>query len=341
MASASTRPASPTTERAWWLWWRWRGPCATLISKRPKRSCFVADVGEEGRGKLAWHAQAGGNLSRRLRYVIALDGASTDYVITTALASRRVEVTITGPGGHSWSDFGAPNPIHAAARAIAQFVNTPVPENPRSSFNVGEIQGGTSVNSIPASASLKVDLRSESEANSQSWRRRFASPCSRAFPTRWQRRAAAAWAAILWTSSSKCWVFVPAERCPLIRLCAPPCRRPTNTSATRVAPELSSTDANIPLSLGIPAIAIGAGGLSAGAHSPGEWYNPLGREMGLKRALLTVLGVAGIDPRIARDPPMPLYAQSGATVRATRTSSRSSVLTLLHSPFLIRSYPSC
>ena len=125
---------------------------------------FVADVGEEGEGNLRGMRKLAETYRGRLRYVIALDGASTDYVITTALASRRVEVTISGPGGHSWSDFGAPNPIHAAARAIAQFVNTPVPENPRSSFNVGEIQGGTSVNSIPASASLKVDLRSESEA---------------------------------------------------------------------------------------------------------------------------------------------------------------------------------
>ncbi len=124
---------------------------------------FAADVGEEGEGNLRGMRKLAETYHGRLRYVIALDGASTDYVITTALASRRVEVTITGPGGHSRSDFGSPNPIHAAARVIAQFVNTPVPEHPRSSFNVGEIEGGTSVNSIPASASFKVDLRSESE----------------------------------------------------------------------------------------------------------------------------------------------------------------------------------
>src|SRR5665213_149270 len=124
---------------------------------------FVADVGEEGEGNLRGMRKLVETYRKQIRYVIALDGSSTDYVTTAALASRRVEITITGPGGHSWSDFGAPNPIHALARGVARFIKMPVPDNPRTTFNVGEIQGGTSVNSIPAKASLKVDLRSESE----------------------------------------------------------------------------------------------------------------------------------------------------------------------------------
>ncbi len=198
---------------------------------------FVADVGEEGEGNLRGMRKLAETYRGRLRYVIALDGASTDYVITTALASRRVEVTISGPGGHSWSDFGAPNPIHAAARAIAQFVNTPLPENPRSSFNVGEIQGGTSVNSIPASASLKVDLRSESETGTrQAGDPRFARPFNRACPTRWPLREAEAWAASPWTSSSRSWAFALAERCPPTRHYVRPSRRRMITSATSRAP---------------------------------------------------------------------------------------------------------
>ena len=125
---------------------------------------FVADVGEEGEGNLRGMRKLVETYRKQLRCVIALDGSSTDYVTTAALASRRVEITVTGPGGHSWSDFGAPNPIHALARGVARFVRMPVSENPRTTFNVGEIQGGTSVNSIPAKASLKIDLRSESEA---------------------------------------------------------------------------------------------------------------------------------------------------------------------------------
>src|SRR5580692_540684 len=124
---------------------------------------FVADVGEEGEGNLRGMRALAEAYKKRLKYVMALDGSAVEYVTTSALASRRVEITITGPGGHSWSDFGAPNPIHAMGRGIARFVTVHVSESPRTSFNVGEIQGGTSVNSIPSSAHMKVDLRSESE----------------------------------------------------------------------------------------------------------------------------------------------------------------------------------
>ena len=131
--------------------------------KTTKTILFVADVGEEGEGNLRGMRSLVETYKKRLKYVLALDGAATEYVTTAALASRRVEITITGPGGHSWTDFGAPNPIHALGRGIGRFVTARVPESPRTSFNVGEIEGGTSVNSIPSSAHMKVDLRSESE----------------------------------------------------------------------------------------------------------------------------------------------------------------------------------
>src|ERR1700741_5570636 len=92
-----------------------------------------------------------------------MDGSGTDHVPTKGLASRRLEAIITGPGGHSWSDFGMPNPINALVRASVRFINTKVPVTPRTTFNLGQIEGGTSVNSIPHEAKLKVDLRSESE----------------------------------------------------------------------------------------------------------------------------------------------------------------------------------
>ncbi len=100
----------------------------------------------------------------KLTAVIAVDGASTEHITTQGIASHRFEVVVTGPGGHSWSDFGAPNPITAIARGIVKFSNVPVPDDPRSSYNFGTIEGGTSVNSIPSRAAVKVDLRSEQEA---------------------------------------------------------------------------------------------------------------------------------------------------------------------------------
>ena len=98
-----------------------------------------------------------------LKAVLVLDGSGTDHVTTKALASRRLEVAITGPGGHSWSDFGMVNPINALVRAAVRFINTKVSAAPRTTFNLGQIEGGTSVNSIPHESRLKVDIRSESE----------------------------------------------------------------------------------------------------------------------------------------------------------------------------------
>src|SRR5580698_4682291 len=124
---------------------------------RTKSTIVLAgDVGEEGEGNLRG--------IRALVAVIAVDGASTEHITTQGIASHRYEIVITGPGGHSWSDFGAPNPITALARGIVRFSNVPVPDSPRSSYNFGTIEGGSSVNSIPARAAVKVDLRSEQES---------------------------------------------------------------------------------------------------------------------------------------------------------------------------------
>src|SRR3984957_6448135 len=129
-----------------------------------KTIVFAGDVGEEGEGNLRGIRALIETYRPRLAAVIAVDGASTEHITTQGIASHRFEVTITGPGGHSWSDFGAPNPITALARGIVKFSSVAVPEDPRSSYNFGVVEGGTSVNSIPARAVVKVDLRSEEEA---------------------------------------------------------------------------------------------------------------------------------------------------------------------------------
>src|SRR3984885_2378997 len=128
-----------------------------------KTIVLAGDVGEEGEGNLRGMRALMEAYGSRLAAAIAVDGPSTDHITAQGIASRRFEATVTGPGGHSWSDFGAPNPITAVARGIVQFSGISIPSDPRSSYNFGAVEGGTSVNSIPARAAVKVDLRSEDE----------------------------------------------------------------------------------------------------------------------------------------------------------------------------------
>jgi len=263
-----------------------------------KTLLFVADVGEEGEGNLRGMRALVETYKKRLKYVLALDGSATEYVTTAALASRRVEITITGPGGHSWSDFGAPNPIHAMGRGIARFVASKVPETPRTSFNIGEIEGGSSVNSIPSSAHMKVDLRSESETELATLEGQLRDAVKIGIDEEMSaaRERGMAGSASLLNLKINVLGVRPAgelsENSPLLAALA----AADNQLGNRSRKERSSTDANIPLSLGIPAISIGAGGRSGGAHTLDEWYDPTGREVGLQRVALTVLTLAGLEP---------------------------------------------
>jgi len=259
---------------------------------------FVADVGEEGEGNLRGMRALVDAYKKRLKYVIALDGSATEYVTTAALASRRVEIAVTGPGGHSWSDFGVPNPIHALGRGIARFVAAHVPESPRTSFNIGEIEGGTSVNSIPSRALMKVDLRSESEAELGKLETFLRDSVQSGIDEEMaaaRDRGMAGGSSMLDLKVSVLGVR-PAgelpESSPLLAALLAADTRLGNRSRR----ERSSTDANIPLSAGIQAISLGAGGRSGGAHTVEEWYDPTNRDLGLQRVALTLLAVAGLEP---------------------------------------------
>src|SRR5690348_1015883 len=143
------------------------GIAALLRSVRIRHAMpflFIGNVGEEGEGDLRGmrHIFATPRWKDSIAYSLILDGAGSDTIVAEALGSRRFEIIVRGPGGHSWSDFGAPNPIVILARAIESFCQTPVSAAPKSTFNIGVIRGGTSVNSIPESASMRVDLRSTS-----------------------------------------------------------------------------------------------------------------------------------------------------------------------------------
>ena len=259
---------------------------------------FVADVGEEGEGNLRGMRALAEAYKKRLKYVMALDGSAVEYVTTSALASRRVEITISGPGGHSWSDFGAPNPIHAMGRGIARFVTVHVSESPRTSFNVGEIEGGTSVNSIPSSAQMKVDLRSESETELAAIEGHLRDAVKAGIDEEMSaaRERGMAGSANMLNLKINVLGVRPAGELPENSPLLSALLAADNQLGNRSRRERSSTDANIPLSMGIQAISLGAGGRSGGAHTLDEWYDPAGRELGLQRVALTVLTLAGLEP---------------------------------------------
>ncbi|MGH9703048.1 MAG: M20/M25/M40 family metallo-hydrolase [Candidatus Acidiferrales bacterium] len=254
---------------------------------------FAGDVGEEGEGNLRGIRQLMESYSGGLRAVIAIDGASVEHITMQALASRRVEVTVTGPGGHSWSDFGLPNPITAIARAIVKFSAVRVPKDPRTTLNVGLIEGGTSVNAIPFSASMKVDMRSENEKELDHLEQVLHDSVQKGIED--EIAAVHADPDSLDAKFKSLGVRPGGEiaaDAPLLDAI----RNVERFLGNRSRPERSSTDANIPLSLGIPAIAVGGGGRGGGSHSLSEWYDPTDRDIGVKRILLTVLAVAGLQP---------------------------------------------
>ena len=259
---------------------------------------FIGNVGEEGEGDLRGmrHIFSTPRWKESIHYSLVLDGAGADTIVAEALGSRRFEVIVRGPGGHSWSDFGAPNPILVLARAIHTFSQTPVPASPKTTFNVGVIRGGTSVNSIPESASMRVDIRSTSMAEMERLERALRQALDRAVEEESQATGARA-ASPRRSYGLSCELVVignrPAgELYPNARILQV-IRAVDSHLGNAAQVQRASTDANIPLSLGREAIAIGGGGTGGGAHTLQEWFDCSGRELGLKRILLTLLGLAG------------------------------------------------
>jgi acetylornithine deacetylase/succinyl-diaminopimelate desuccinylase-like protein len=258
---------------------------------------FIGNVGEEGEGDLRGmrHVFATLPWKNAIAYSIVVDGAGSDTVVAEALGSRRFEVIVRGPGGHSWSDFGAPNPIIVLSRTIDVFSLTPVPGSPKTTFNVGVIRGGTSVNSIPESASMRVDLRSTSMAEIDRLERALRSALERAVatenqlaPSRTARKPQGIQSEVVEIGNRPAGELAQDAR--ILKVI-----RAVDAHLGNVAQvQRASTDANIPLSLGREAIAIGGGGSGGGAHTLQEWFDCNGRDLGLKRILLTMLVLAGI-----------------------------------------------
>ncbi|MBM3786366.1 MAG: M20/M25/M40 family metallo-hydrolase [Acidobacteria bacterium] len=244
---------------------------------------FIANVGEEGDGNLCGmrYLCTESPLARKIKSYIVLDGPTLESVTNRALASRRFEIAIQGAGGHSWVDFGQANPIHAIARLITIFAENLPASPPRYSFNFGLIEGGVSINAIPSSARTRLDIRAEDEALLERLSVILDAALTRACEWENENATLGKVSGKIRPTGSRPGGQID-ESSPLIATI----RRVDEYLGIRARFDTASTDANIPLNLGTPAVAIGAGGSGGGAHTAAEWYKPEGRDLGLKRLVL-------------------------------------------------------
>jgi acetylornithine deacetylase/succinyl-diaminopimelate desuccinylase-like protein len=271
-------------------------PAATIL--------FAANVGEEGEGDLRGmrHLFGESPYAQRIRSAIALEGAGSATVVDRALGSRRLRVEITGPGGHSWADAGRPNPISALASALTALTQLSLPSNPRTTLNCGTISGGTSVNSIPSFATADLDLRSTSTEELdrlESLVLSTLSKCVKAEARRGRSRDASHIREALRVTARRIGDRRPGALLPDSPL-ALSLRAVDRHLHLRTESRIGSTDANLPLSLNIPALAIGAGGTGGGIHTLHEWYSPEHRELALRRILLLLLDTCNTHAQSAQ-----------------------------------------
>jgi len=266
---------------------------------------LVANVGEEGEGNLngmrylcRYGLEAAG-----VRAFLVLDGPSTAHITSQALASRRFEVVFNGPGGHSWNDYGTPNPVHALADLISDFVQSAEPRvgvtrRNRCSYNFGIVEGGTGINAIPSSARTKLDLRSESPLLLDELSALLSGAVERSLERENRASRGTRLTAKIKEIGSRPGGRL-ADDAPLLRTI----KAVDAYLGIRSTPQCASTDANVPLSMGWPALSIGAGGQGGGAHTASEWYHSDGREVGIWRILLLLAAVQAESPAPDGDQP--------------------------------------
>jgi tripeptide aminopeptidase len=249
---------------------------------------FAGTVGEEGAGDLRGvRYLVDRELAGRMDAFISIDGSGLQTV-TDAVGSRRLRFTFTGPGGHSFADFGTPNPVHAAGSAIARIGALEVPESPRTTFSVGTVHGGTAVNAIPREATFQVDLRSLSEDVLAGLERSAREAASEGVRSEVERRAGPLELGV--EEIGRRPAATQSESLPLARAAI----RAAHLLGECESPRASSTDANYPMSRGIPAVTLGGGGRSGGAHTLEEWFEPEESHRGPQRALLVALATVGL-----------------------------------------------
>ncbi|MBW3572089.1 MAG: M20/M25/M40 family metallo-hydrolase [Gemmatimonadetes bacterium] len=255
---------------------------------------FAATVGEEGIGDLRGgkHLFREGGGFRDAAAFVALDGSGMRRIVHRAIGSRRLRMEAEGPGGHSWSDRGAPNPVLALAMAAGGVRAMPLPHPDRTSLTVARIGGGSSINSIPAEAWMELDMRSDAPGVLEPMEEGVRGVLRDAVELENASRRAGTQPlhGRVHRIGDRPSGETPAEH-PLVQAAA------GITASLGARAELvgSSTDANVPMALGIPSIAIGAGGDSGGIHTLDEWYGNDGGALGVERALLVVLAAAGVN----------------------------------------------
>ena len=256
------------------------------------RILFVATVGEEGPGNLRGVRRIfGGPMKDSVDYFISVDGAGTT-VTSRAVGSARYRVAFKGPGGHSYGAFGMPNPAHAMGRAMARIADFQVPASPKATFNVGIVSGGQTVNSIPAEVSMEVDLRSESPQELARLDRMLHAAVDSAVAAEKARypRSSVPLAATF-TDLGVRPAAAQSDDAPIVRAALAAGKALGFTAE----PDASSTDANIAMSLGIPAITLDGGGRGFGAHALSERYEDGDRGwLGPQWAALVALSLAGV-----------------------------------------------
>ncbi len=254
----------------------------------PGTITFVADVGEEGLGDLRGMKELfGATLKGQIDKFVSVDGLGL-AIDDIGVGSNRYRVTFKGPGGHSYGAFGMANPIQAMGRAIAKIDAFEVPTEPKTTFNVGRVGGGTSVNAIPFEAWMEVDMRSADAASLKALDEKFKAALQQAVEeenTRWNNRGPV-------SVSAELVGLRPgghtAESDPIVQT-ALAVSRALKLDATL---HEGSTDANVPMNLGIPAITVGGGGTGSGAHSLDETFNTRNSWEGTQRALLLAVALA-------------------------------------------------
>jgi tripeptide aminopeptidase len=252
---------------------------------------FAANVGEEGEGDLRGmrHLFSAAPYAGRVRAAIALEGSGDAMVVDRALGSRRLRVTITGPGGHSWADAGRANPIMTLATALVELGKLRLPLRPRTTLSCGVIRGGTSVNSIPEAATADLDLRSVSGMELDRVELGVLETLTRVVDGENQRKGETALKLRVERIGDRSAGALAGSSGLAMSLKAVDRHLGIATEA-----RIGSTDANLPLSLGVPALAIGAGGVGWGIHTLQEGYDPTGRDQALRRVLLLLLDMCAL-----------------------------------------------
>jgi acetylornithine deacetylase/succinyl-diaminopimelate desuccinylase-like protein len=265
---------------------------------------FVGNVGEEELGDLRG-VKALFRDDKAIDGFISIDGIAVWRIVDSATGSRRFKLAFKGPGGHSYGAFGLPSAIHAMGRAVAKISDVQTPAHPKTTFTVGTVGGGTSVNAIAADAEIGVDMRSESATELAALEKRVLALAREAVDeenARWKAKAPNLISLDIKLVGDRP-AGSQAAASPVVDIAHAAIASQGVTVRSMGA---SSTDANLPIALGIPAATLGGGGIGGGAHAPGEWYSPVSAYQGPQTILLTLLGLVGVQG--ATTPMLPVRA---------------------------------